>query len=53
MFHSCCKYNCSAFPIKRALDLGADVVITGRCTDSALALGPLLHQVSKKMLSYN
>ncbi|XP_061664963.1 uncharacterized protein lratb.1 isoform X4 [Syngnathoides biaculeatus] len=32
-----------ASPIRRCLDLGADVVVTGRCVDSALALGPLLH----------
>jgi len=33
-----------AKPIKEALDAGAEVVITGRCTDSALVLGPLMHQ---------
>ncbi|XP_061815058.1 uncharacterized protein lratb.1 [Nerophis lumbriciformis] len=32
-----------ALPIRRCLDLGADVVVTGRCVDSALALGPLMH----------
>lgn len=31
-----------AGPIAKALDNGADVVITGRCVDSALALGPLI-----------
>jgi hypothetical protein len=33
-----------ARPIAAALDAGAQVVITGRCVDSALALGPLLHE---------
>ncbi len=32
-----------AFPIARALAAGADIVVTGRCVDSALALGPLIH----------
>lgn len=33
-----------ALPIARALAAGADVVITGRCVDSALALGILMHE---------
>ncbi|MEM8609351.1 MAG: acyclic terpene utilization AtuA family protein [Myxococcota bacterium] len=33
-----------ARPIAAALDAGADVVVTGRCVDSALALGPLIHE---------
>ncbi|MEM0953226.1 MAG: acyclic terpene utilization AtuA family protein [Pseudomonadota bacterium] len=32
-----------AFPIADALNRGADIVITGRCVDSAVALGACIH----------
>ena len=33
-----------AAPIAEALDQGAQVIITGRCTDTGLALGPMIHE---------
>ncbi len=33
-----------AFPIAEALAQGADIVITGRCTDASLAVGPMIHE---------
>jgi hypothetical protein len=33
-----------AFPLVEALDTGADVIIAGRCTDTALTLAPMIHQ---------
>jgi hypothetical protein len=33
-----------AFPIAKALGMGAQIVVTGRCADAALALGPMIHE---------
>ncbi|HSH91610.1 MAG TPA: acyclic terpene utilization AtuA family protein [Ramlibacter sp.] len=33
-----------ALPVKRALDEGAQIVVTGRCVDSAVTLGALMHE---------
>lgn len=42
-----------ADPIATALREGAQIVITGRCTDSALALGPLLARYGWKADDWN
>ncbi|XP_073330826.1 uncharacterized protein lratb.1 [Pagrus major] len=42
-----------ALPIRRCLDLGADIVVTGRCVDSAVALGPLMHSFGWKRTDYD
>ncbi|MED6287931.1 hypothetical protein CHARACLAT_021408 [Characodon lateralis] len=42
-----------AEPIRRCLDLGADIVVTGRCVDSAVALGPLMHTFGWKRVDYD
>ena len=42
-----------AVAIRDALDLGADIVITGRVVDSAVVLGPLLHEYQWSLDDYN
>jgi hypothetical protein len=42
-----------AFPIAAALSKGADIVITGRVVDSALALGPLIHEFGWTVEDYD
>ena len=42
-----------ALPIARALDAGCDVVITGRCVDSAVTLGVLMHEFKWAVDAYD
>jgi hypothetical protein len=42
-----------ALPIKRALDEGAQIVITGRCVDSAVTLGALMHEFGWTAADYD
>jgi hypothetical protein len=42
-----------AFPLAEALDTGADVVIAGRSTDTALTLAPMVHRFGWKSDDWN
>lgn len=42
-----------AFPLAQALATGADVVIAGRSTDTALALAPMIHEFGWQPTDYN
>lgn len=42
-----------ALPIKAALDAGAQIVITGRCVDSAVTLGTLMHAFGWSATDYD
>lgn len=41
------------FPVAEALAKGADIVITGRCVDSAVTLGACIHEFGWKAEDYN
>ena len=42
-----------AFPIAKALEAGADIVITGRCVDSAVTLGACIHAFAWQREDYD
>ncbi|MDX1498111.1 MAG: acyclic terpene utilization AtuA family protein, partial [Salinisphaeraceae bacterium] len=42
-----------AVPVKAALDAGAEVVLTGRGVDSAVVVGPLMHEFDWKTDDYD
>jgi hypothetical protein len=42
-----------AFPIAAALEAGADIVVTGRCVDSAVTLGACVHAFGWRSTDYD
>jgi hypothetical protein len=42
-----------AFPIAAALSHGADIVVTGRCVDSAVTLGACIHALGWQSMDYD
>jgi hypothetical protein len=42
-----------AFPVAEALEKGAQIVVTGRCTDPSLVLGPMIYEFGWKPDEYD